>query len=133
MLSAWSLLVLVSSGSDNFGIVATTASSSSAGSTSSSKNHPLLPWTTRLWGGAMSTKENHRKGSGGMVLGQDEEATESLEISIPLSQSATLSKNDAPLMRDIEMLTEILSDLVQHENPRVHDLYEEFLQYGQQR
>jgi hypothetical protein len=68
-----------------------------------------------------------------MVLGENEEATASLEISIPLSQSTSLSKNDAPLMKDIQMLTEILSDLVQYENPQVHDLYEEFLQYGQQR
>lgn len=68
-----------------------------------------------------------------VVLGEDEEATTSLEISIPLSQSSTLSKNDAPLMQDINMLTDILSDLVEHENPRVHDLYKEFLEYGQQR
>ena len=67
------------------------------------------------------------------VLAENEEATASLEISIPLSQSTSLSKNDAPLMQDIQMLTEILSDLVQYESPQVHDLYEEFLQYGQQR
>lgn len=68
-----------------------------------------------------------------IVLGQDENATTSLEVSIPLSQSSTLSKDDAPLMQDISMLMDILSDLVEHENPRVHDLYKEFLEYGQQR
>lgn len=67
------------------------------------------------------------------ILGQDEAATESLEISIPLSQSSSLSKNDAPLMRDIEMLTDILSELVQKEDMTTHELVEEFLEYGRQR
>jgi hypothetical protein len=87
-------------------------------------NHHLFPWTTQLLGGATDAH---------ILLGKDEEATESLEISIPLSQSTTLSKNDAPLMRDIQMLTEILSDLVEKEDPRVHELCEEFLEYGKQR
>lgn len=94
--------------------------------------HPLLPWTTQLMGGASATTQTEQQGSA-VVLGQDEAATTSLEISIPLSQSATLSKNDAPLMQDIHMLTDILSDLVEHENPQVHDLYKEFLEYGQLR
>jgi hypothetical protein len=68
-----------------------------------------------------------------VLLGQDEEASESLGVSIPLSQSSTLSKNDAPLMRDIEMLTEILSDLVLNENEKVHKLCQEFIAYGRQR
>lgn len=68
-----------------------------------------------------------------VLLGQDEEASESLSVSIPLSQSSTLSANDAPLMRDIEMLTEILSDLVKHENVKLHELAQEFIDYGRQR
>jgi phosphoenolpyruvate carboxylase len=106
-----------------------------ASSSSRNRKNTALPWTTvkKIFnprGGAASadtTSESH------VLLGRDEEATESLEVSVPLSQSATLSKNDAPLMRDIEMLTEILSELVQHENPKVHDLYEEFVGYGRQR
>jgi hypothetical protein len=96
----------------------------SSPSLSPRSSHPLLHWTTKLLGGATEHQ---------LVLGQDEEATTSLEISIPLSQSSTLSKNDEPLMHDINMLMDILSDLVQHENPQVHDLYKEFLDYGQQR
>ena len=119
--ATWSLLVLFNCENKGLVVVAT-SSSSSPSSTSSSKRHPLLPWTTKLLGGATNT-----------VLAENEEATASLEISIPLSQSTSLSKNDAPLMKDIQMLTEILSDLVQYESPQVHDLYEEFLQYGQQR
>jgi hypothetical protein len=108
---------------------------SSPSSSSRNRKNTVLPWTTvkKIFnprGGAASpdtSSDSH------VLLGRDEEATESLEVSVPLSQSSTLSKNDAPLTRDIEMLTEILSDLVKHENPKVHDLYEEFVGYGRQR
>ena len=76
---------------------------------------------------AVSESEGH------VLLGEDEEATDSLEVSIPLSQSSTLSSNDAPLTRDIDMLTDILSDLVLHENPKVHELCQEFIEYGRER
>lgn len=72
-------------------------------------------------------------GGDSTLLGQDEKSLESLDVSIPLSQSSTLSANDAPLTRDIDMLTEILSDLVLHENGKVHELCEEFIDYGRQR
>lgn len=93
-------------------------------------NHHLFPWATLLLAGGATTDARLRQ--------QDGEAeaattTESLEVSIPLSQSTALSKTDAPLMRDIQMLTEILSDLVEKEDPRVHELCEEFLEYGEQR
>lgn len=65
--------------------------------------------------------------------GKDEKATGSLDVSIPLSQSSSLSKNDAPLMRDIEMLNDILSDIVQKEDMTIHQLVEEFLDYGRER
>ena len=68
-----------------------------------------------------------------VILGADEEATESLEVSIPLSQSPTLSGSDEPLMRDISMLSEILLDLVQQEDATIYNLYKEFLEYGKQR
>ena len=76
---------------------------------------------------AATTSDNN------VLLARDEEATKSLKVSVPLSQSDTLSQNDAPLTRDISMLTEILSDLVQHENPKLNELYEEFVGYGRQR
>jgi phosphoenolpyruvate carboxylase len=48
-----------------------------------------------------------------------------------LSQTATLDKDrEAPLLADIELLSDILSDLVKTEDPTVHNLYEEFRQYG---
>jgi len=92
-------------------------------SSSSSRNRKttFLPWST-----AKKTF-NPIGGRGGST------PAASLEVAVPLSQSTSLSVNDAPLIRDIEMLTEILEDLVQHENPKVHELYEEFVGYGRQR
>lgn len=37
---------------------------------------------------------------------------------------------DMPLMSDLELLSNILSDLVNHEDPAVHSLYESFRQLG---
>jgi len=106
---------------------------SSSSSSSPSRNSKFLPWTKanvyNPIGGSSAAAESESN----VLLGQDEEASESLEVSIPLSQSSTLSSNDAPLTRDIAMLTEILSDLVLHENPKVHELCEEFIEYGRQR
>lgn len=60
--------------------------------------------------------------------------TESLEPYIPLNESPTVQKNDgALLLRDISMLTEILLDVVEQDDPKVRELYNEFLGYGKQR
>ena len=107
---------------------AVAASSSSAGAPiSSSRRSKYLPWTR-------AKVYNPIGGETAAVVEPDSSAvTESLDISIPLSQSSTLSANDAPLMRDIEMLTEILSDLVNHEDENLHKLCQEFIGYGRQR
>ena len=98
----------------------------SSNKAASSKRHPLIP--AAFWSKVNGGSTNH------VVLTEDEKPTESLEVNIPLSQSPTLLKSrDAPLMRDISMLSDILLDLVQQEDPKVHDLYEEFLQYGKER
>jgi hypothetical protein len=115
------------------GVVASSSSSAGApaSSSSSSRKSKVLPWTrAKVYnpvGGDSNGPESH------VLLGQGEEASESLSVSIPLSQSSTLSANDAPLTRDIEMLTEILSDLVLNENEKVHELCQEFIDYGRQR
>jgi hypothetical protein len=73
-------------------------------------------------------------GASTQKLGSDDQSTETLEISIPLSQAASLSKNrDGPLMKDISMLQNILSDLIKQEDPVVHVLWEEFMAMGKQR
>lgn len=81
----------------------------------------------------------HRAASASMVSAVaaqqlSEGATDTLTVSIPLSQSPALHEGrDGPLMRDINMLTDILGDLVEQENPKVHALYEEFLALGVER
>jgi Phosphoenolpyruvate carboxylase len=68
---------------------------------------------------------------GSRILAKNQEETTNLEVAAPLSQTATLNKDrEAPLLADIELLSDILSDLVKTEDPTVHDLYEEFRQYG---
>lgn len=69
-----------------------------------------------------------------LVLSKDEEL-ESLEVSIPMTQTAILEKQgrDSPLFRDIQVLTEILLDTVKGEDENIYNLYFEFLKYGQAR
>lgn len=49
----------------------------------------------------------------------------------PLSQlTAPDEITDAPLMRDIEMLNNMLAEVVERDNPVVHDLYTRFRRHG---
>lgn len=50
-----------------------------------------------------------------------------------LSQTGTTTDREQPLIRDIELLSDILSELVNAENPKAHDLYEQFRQLGADR
>jgi len=60
-------------------------------------------------------------------------ALEMISIS-PLSQIVKPDEVlDAPLFRDIDMLSDILSDIVDRDNPIAHDLYERFRKHGQNR
>ncbi|CAJ1949153.1 unnamed protein product [Cylindrotheca closterium] len=58
---------------------------------------------------------------------------ESIEVSIPLSQSPAVQANVEALLTDISMLTDILMDVIEHEDPNVRKLYDEFLSYGKAR
>lgn len=51
----------------------------------------------------------------------------------PLSQAAGLSEADAPLIADIEMLSNMLAEVVKRENPTVYDLYTRFRKHGMDR
>ena len=51
----------------------------------------------------------------------------------PLSQAADLSEADAPLISDIEMLSNMLAEVVKRENPTVYDLYTRFRKHGMDR
>lgn len=129
-LAVTALTLLASSGG------AAASSSLPSGSAGASRKNKFLPWTrAKVYNpvGGATVAEPEGTVESSVLLGQDEAATESLDVSIPLSQSSTLSANDAPLMRDIEMLTDILSELVLSENETVHKLCEEFIGYGRQR
>ncbi len=129
-LAVTALTLLANSG----GAVAHSSSSSAAAPISSSRRSKYLPWTrAKIYNPVGGETAAMPEPESSVLLGQDEEASESLSVSIPLSQSRTLSANDAPLMRDIEMLTEILSDLVKHENAKLYELAHEFIDYGRQR
>ena len=83
-------------------------------------------------GGAKSTAK--KEDSRNTLLGDDESATKSLDVSIPLSQATELeTARDGPLMQDISMLSEILLDIIQQDDPVIHDLFQEFLEYGKKR
>lgn len=57
-----------------------------------------------------------------------------MEVSVPLSQAATVDVLTAStMMKDIKMLSDILAEVVERENPRVHDLYCQMLQLGLER
>jgi len=70
---------------------------------------------------------------GSRILAKNEEETKDMEVSIPLSQSGQVSDKDAPLLRDIELLSGILSDIVAKEDPAVHLLFDEFRDLGVER
>lgn len=70
-------------------------------------------------------------GGGTRLISADESESASLEVSVPLSQAGSLdSKIHEPLLKDIEMLSSILADVVDGENPKVHDLYCQLRQLG---
>ena len=52
---------------------------------------------------------------------------------LPLAASPLLSKSDAPLIADIEMLSNMLAEVVLKENPTVYDYYTRFRKLGMDR
>ena len=67
------------------------------------------------------------------ILAKDEEETVNLEVSSPLSQSFQVSEREAPLMKDIQLLSDILADIVAREDAQVHDIFVELRDYGLER
>ncbi|KAL7561881.1 hypothetical protein ACA910_014256 [Epithemia clementina (nom. ined.)] len=70
---------------------------------------------------------------GGRVLAQDEEETLSMKVAEPLASAGVDPSRDEPLMGDLNLLSQMLSDLVNHEDHAAHDLYEHFRQLGLER
>jgi phosphoenolpyruvate carboxylase len=67
-----------------------------------------------------------------------ETTTEYLRTKLP-DETALCEQNKldmrlhGPLLKDIEMLTDLLADVVKRENPRVHDLYDKLRKFGLKR
>jgi len=65
------------------------------------------------------------------VLTKNDESSEEADMARPLSQLAKLDKDrEAPLLADIELLSNILGELVRSEDPDTFELYREFRGYG---
>ena len=53
------------------------------------------------------------------------------EVAAPLSQASELDEVvDAPLLRDIKMLSDMLGEVVQREDPLAYELYQQFRMHG---
>ena len=53
------------------------------------------------------------------------------EVAAPLSQASELDEVvDAPLLRDIKMLSDMLGEVVQREDPLAYELYQQFRKHG---
>lgn len=68
-----------------------------------------------------------------MAFMEDGNDIEDIELTIPLSQSPAVQANHEPLLKDISMLTDILESVIQHEDPNVRKLYDDFLSLGMTR
>eukprot|EP00978_Attheya_sp_CCMP212_P005455 scaffold12235_cov44-Attheya_sp.AAC.1 len=52
-------------------------------------------------------------------------------VAAPISQHAAVDEvTDAPLFRDMELLNDMLPEVVQREDPQMHDIYQRFRQHG---
>ena len=57
-----------------------------------------------------------------------------MSLTVPLAQSSSLDEvADAPLVADIEMLSNMLAEVVKKENPTVYELYTRFRKHGMDR
>ena len=63
-------------------------------------------------------------------LGQDQTEAPSHKADVPMSQITEVTDREAPLMNNIQLLSDILADTVKRGNPRIHDLYQDFRQLG---
>lgn len=70
---------------------------------------------------------------GGSVATFDDEDLSDEDLALPLGSSQPNPSRDDPLMADIELLSSILSDIVNLEDPKVHQLYEQFRAWSLQR
>ena len=74
------------------------------------------------------------RGGSRIIAADGAKETDEMDVSVPLSQAATVDDlTELTLMRDIQMLSDILAEVVERENPQVHDLYCQMRQLGLER
>lgn len=68
------------------------------------------------------------------VLSRDEAESKDMEdVSVPLGSTPFDSVRDEALIGDINLLSSVLSDIVNAEDPKAHELYEQFRNWGLER
>ena len=72
-------------------------------------------------------------GAGSRVLAKDEQETSSMNVADCLGSIIADDDRDEPLMADLDLLSKVLSDIVDREDTDTHYLYEHFRQLGLQR
>jgi Phosphoenolpyruvate carboxylase len=96
-----------------------------------------VPFTTKPRGGARTASTDNkasssvevRSSAGSAPAGTKKNETEDFS-NAPVSQVGQVTDREEPLIHNIELLGDILSDIVKSEDPQVHSLFEEFRQYG---
>jgi phosphoenolpyruvate carboxylase len=84
--------------------------------------------------GVISGESTNSKSSNNTSSTNNFPTTTTTNVAVPLSQTTTLdSVREAPLLEDIELLSELLSNLVNSEDATIHDLYEFFRLAGLER
>ncbi len=91
-----------------------------------------------LWceAGTFGLPSKHVLARGGsrIIAADATKETDAMDVSVPLSQAAKVDDlTEMTLMRDIQMLSDILAEVVEREDPHVHDLYCQMRQLGLER
>jgi len=73
------------------------------------------------------------RGGSPLVIAKGEEESQTSKVDVAITEKLRLDEQDAPLLTDIELLSDILSETVKRENQRTYDLYNKFREYGLKR
>jgi Phosphoenolpyruvate carboxylase len=123
-------------GLPSFAIVGRGGGGSFDGNDAASSLKERVPFTTKPRGGARTASTDNKASSSlvearptGAPAGTKKNETEDFS-NAPVSQVGQVTDREEPLIHNIELLGDILSDIVKSEDPQVHSLFEEFRQYG---
>lgn len=74
-----------------------------------------------------------RGGGPTKVVAKNDEETAGRSVGAPMAQKVNVTKDELPLVEDIDYLSGILAETVNRVNPKIHDVYTKFRQYGLKR